>query len=179
MTARLLMVTALLIGISAQGLSSQSNSGQAAQPAGQGAQSEPLPVFRVGVDVIRIDAVVTDRDGRMVTDLTADDFEIRQDGKLQAVVAARFVSVDRPAPAASPLPGRTLAAGAEAPRLPTPGRRLTDPSQVQRTIAIVVDEARREDATRRVRPAAGGDVARRRPQEQEAEHRSAVVGLHD
>ena len=44
------------------------------------AVSQPQPVFRVGVDAVRIDAVVTDKDGRIVTDLTAKDFELRQDG---------------------------------------------------------------------------------------------------
>ena len=42
---------------------------------------------------MRIDAVVTDRDGRIVSDLTADDFEVRQDGKRQTVTFAQFMPV--------------------------------------------------------------------------------------
>ena len=57
------------------------------------AVTQPQPVFRVGVDVVRIDAVVTDKDGRVVTDLTAKDFELRQDGKVQNITLARFVPV--------------------------------------------------------------------------------------
>ena len=53
------------------------------------------PPFRVGVDAVRIDAVVTDRDGRIVSDLTADDFEVRQDGKRQTVTFAQFMPVTR------------------------------------------------------------------------------------
>ena len=66
------------------------------------AQPEPTepPRFRVGVDAIRMDVVVTDRDGNLVTDLTAADFEVRQDGKVQAVTLARYVPLDVTAPAA-------------------------------------------------------------------------------
>lgn len=39
--------------------------------------------FRVAVDVVAIDAVVTDRKGEAVRDLTAADFEVFQDGKRQ------------------------------------------------------------------------------------------------
>ena len=57
--------------------------GQAQAPAAPNAPPAPnAPIFRVGVDIVRIDAVVTDRDGRVVPDLTADDFELRQDGDL-------------------------------------------------------------------------------------------------
>ncbi len=49
------------------------------------AQDEPPPsgVFgeRVDVEVVNVDVVVTDRDGRRVTDLGRDDFELRIDGK--------------------------------------------------------------------------------------------------
>ena len=61
--------------------------------AQQTADQTNVPRFRVGVDAIRIDAVVTDRDNRIVEDLTADDFEIKQDGKLQPVTFAQFMPV--------------------------------------------------------------------------------------
>ena len=54
--------------------------------------SEP-PRFRVAVDAVRIDVVVTDCDGRIVTDLSADDFEVRQDGRPQKVTFAQFIPV--------------------------------------------------------------------------------------
>ena len=56
-------------------------------------EQREAPPFRVGVDAVRIDAVVTDRDGRIVSDLTADDFEVRQDGKRQTVTFAQFMPV--------------------------------------------------------------------------------------
>ena len=52
------------------------------------------PTFRTGTNVIRVDATVTDRSGRPVADLTADDFEIREDGKPQAISSFKFVAAD-------------------------------------------------------------------------------------
>ena len=43
-------------------------------------QAADLPRFKVAVDAVRIDAVVTDRDGRIVRDLTAADFVVLQNG---------------------------------------------------------------------------------------------------
>ena len=39
------------------------------------------PVFRAGVDLVTVDAIVVDSDGRPVTGLTADDFTITVEGK--------------------------------------------------------------------------------------------------
>lgn len=98
-------------------------------------QTRDLPRFRVGVDAVRIDAVVTDRNGRIVSDLTADDFEVRQDGKLQKVTFAQFVPV-----LADALPASVRAArGAETPA-PGPSPAPVSRESVQRTIAVVVDD---------------------------------------
>ena len=43
------------------------------------------PVFRGGGDVVRVFSTVTDRDGRLVTTLGRDDFEVRDEGKPQPV----------------------------------------------------------------------------------------------
>src|SRR6185436_10268392 len=59
----------------------------AAAVAARQAPSEP-PRFRVAVDVVAIDAVVTDRNGEVVRDLTAADFEVLQNGKRQKVTFA-------------------------------------------------------------------------------------------
>src|SRR5262245_56616368 len=61
----------------------------------------PAPRFRVAVDAVRVDAVVTDKDGNIVSDLTAADFEILQDGRPQPVTFAQFVPIAGPAPAAA------------------------------------------------------------------------------
>src|SRR5829696_6942841 len=43
-------------------------------------QAQP-PVFRGGTNLVQVDAIVTDSDGRPLTDLTAADFEVFDDGK--------------------------------------------------------------------------------------------------
>jgi Ca-activated chloride channel family protein len=43
------------------------------------------PVFRGAGDIVRVFATVTDHDGRLVTNLAQDDFEVRDDGKPQPI----------------------------------------------------------------------------------------------
>jgi len=43
------------------------------------------PTFRAGSDMVRVYATVLDDDGRLVTNLREDDFEVRDDGKPQAI----------------------------------------------------------------------------------------------
>ena len=43
------------------------------------------PVFRGGSEAVRVFVTVLDRDGRLVTDLTQDKFEVRDDGKPQPI----------------------------------------------------------------------------------------------
>jgi hypothetical protein len=47
--------------------------------------------IKVGVEEVRIDATALDRKGRQVPDLTAGDFEIYQDGKLQKITACIYM----------------------------------------------------------------------------------------
>jgi hypothetical protein len=58
------------------------------------AQQPPQPTFRAGVELVQIDAVVTDRDGNPVSGLTVDDFELREVGKPRDISA--FATVDIP-----------------------------------------------------------------------------------
>ena len=43
------------------------------------------PVFRAGTDLVEVDVIVQDKKGRFVTDLTPDDFEIREEGDAQKI----------------------------------------------------------------------------------------------
>ena len=46
---------------------------------------QQAPVFRAGADTVRVFVTVTDRDGRLITDLTRDKFEVRDEGKPQPI----------------------------------------------------------------------------------------------
>lgn len=51
------------------------------------------PTFRTGVDLIRLDVTVVDKDGNPVSELNSEDFEVRVDGKVRPVVTSRFLSL--------------------------------------------------------------------------------------
>jgi Ca-activated chloride channel family protein len=46
---------------------------------------EHQPIFRGSGDIVRVFVTVTDGDGRLVTSLTQDDFEVRDEGKPQPI----------------------------------------------------------------------------------------------
>src|SRR6476646_11326314 len=57
--------------------------------------SEPPPVlFRAEVNYVELDAIVTDAQGNVVSDLSAADFDVLEDGKPQKV--STFARIDLP-----------------------------------------------------------------------------------
>src|SRR5262245_2961177 len=101
-------------------------------------QEPQTPRFRVAVDAVRIDAVVTDKAGNIVRDLTADDFEVLQDGKPQKVTFAQFVPVLTAAADAAPASSLKADAIMGAASLPAAGAVRRE--LIQRSIALVVDD---------------------------------------
>jgi VWFA-related protein len=65
--------------------------GVAAQ-AQQGQPSSSQPTFRSTTTLVQVDAIVHYRDGRFVTDLTADDLTLLEDGKPQRIQQFYLVS---------------------------------------------------------------------------------------
>lgn len=51
-----------------------------------GAAGPQQPIFRGGSDAVRVFVTVTDRDGRLVTTLTQDNFEVRDEGRPQPII---------------------------------------------------------------------------------------------
>lgn len=72
----------------------------AAPPAPAGEASQPI--FRAGVNFVRVDVIATDRQGNPITDLTQDDFEIVEDDTKQAIQTFRLVKIDMTAPVETP-----------------------------------------------------------------------------
>jgi hypothetical protein len=64
---------------------------------GAGAQDQQeLPKLRVTVTLVQVDAVVTDSSGRHVAGLTADDFELLQDGQPQKITHLSYIAAPPP-----------------------------------------------------------------------------------
>jgi VWFA-related protein len=102
------------------------------------ASPQPEDVIRINVNLVQVDALVTDAQGKLVEDLKKEDFEIRQDGKPQVITNFSYISTrpGQPAPPpAPPVKGKKPANNAAAPP-PVPVRA----NQARRTFALVVDD---------------------------------------
>ena len=62
----------------------------------QGSSSADTPVLGVATDVVQVDIVVTDKRGLRVSDLTRDDFIVREDGRVQDITHCVFVPTRDP-----------------------------------------------------------------------------------
>ena len=51
------------------------------------------PIFRTGINFVRVDVIVTDKRGEPVADLQAADFEVSEDGKPQTIETFKLVRV--------------------------------------------------------------------------------------
>src|SRR5690349_8706696 len=72
-------------------------SGQsAAQPAAtdQPPAAGQQPVFRAGINFVRVDVIVSDKAGNPVANLKPEDFEVTEQGKPQKVETFKLVSLD-------------------------------------------------------------------------------------
>jgi len=52
------------------------------------------PTFRTGAELVRVDVVVLDRNGQPVPTLTANDFELQEEGEPQEIRSFQFVKAD-------------------------------------------------------------------------------------
>src|SRR5438105_2303253 len=78
---------------------------------------QPTPSFRGGVNLILVDVVVRDRSDAIVRGLTADDFELLEDGVRQQIVTFAFEEIGKSAPAIEN--ASALAPSASAPAVAT------------------------------------------------------------
>jgi len=77
-------VGALTAGLSAR---------QAGTPQPPPSRQNPAVTFKVEINYVEVDAVVTDRDGRFVADLTREDFEVLEDGKRQSIASFGLIDI--------------------------------------------------------------------------------------
>ena len=125
-TLILLLGISLALPIGGQQSSSTGNQGKRAD------QEPEEEVVRISTNLVQVDVVVTDKDGRQVTDLRADDFEIFEDGRPQRITNFSYINA---APTTAPTP----ASGERKDAIPIPPARIK-PERVRRTIAIIVDD---------------------------------------
>lgn len=88
-------------------------------------------VVKITTNLVQVDAVVT-KDGKPVTNLTPEDFEIYEDGKRQTITSFAYIS-NVPSSAPQPTDTKKTTAG------PVPYAPVK-PNESRRTIAFVVDD---------------------------------------
>ncbi len=101
-------------------------------------------VVQITTNLVQVDATVTDKDGKYVTGLSAADFEILENGRVQPITNFSYVST-APSPTPTPADSPTAKPAKDAPKAPPikygrvgPLR----PEQIRRAIALVVDDLR-------------------------------------
>jgi VWFA-related protein len=118
------------------------------------------------VELVQVDALVTDKDGHPVPGLGAGDFEVLEDGRPQAITHCEYVSTDTSSAAGS-------AAAPQRAREPR-----EDASRFRRIVALVVDDAglAQEDSDRARRAIADFVDAHMGPLDTFAIARTALSG---
>jgi len=97
-------------------------------------QSESDDVVHITTNLVQVDAVVTDKDGKLVTDLKPEEVEIFEDGRKQKITHFSYNATMTEQPAAE-----TKSTPTDKNAAPIPPSRLR-PEDVRRTIALVVDD---------------------------------------
>jgi VWFA-related protein len=99
MTRAVLRTAALALVLAAVAFTQTAGHAQQAQPQGQAdeqkdQQAANPPVFRTGINYVRVDVIVSDKNGANVADLKQSDFEVLEDGKPQPVENFKFIKLD-------------------------------------------------------------------------------------
>jgi VWFA-related protein len=76
----------------------------AGSPAAQEAERAQQPPIRTGINFVRVDAIVTDRQGNPVLDLKPEEFQVSEDGKPQKIETFSVVKIDATAQMDGPPP---------------------------------------------------------------------------
>ena len=85
------LMVCMLAGLGAQQTPQPPPQQAPAPPSQPSAPDQQRPTFRAGANLVRVDVSVVDHHGEPVTDLTKDDFEVREDNVLQPVQTFKFI----------------------------------------------------------------------------------------
>src|SRR5207253_626257 len=73
-------------------------------PLPQPQKPEDVDVVRITTNLVQVDAVVTDKNGKVVTDLKPEELEIFEDGRKQKITHFSYNVAEAPSPERSALP---------------------------------------------------------------------------
>src|SRR5207237_3961305 len=111
---------------------------QAGPPPPAPQKPEDVDVVRITSNLVQVDAVVTDKNGKLVTDLKPEEVEIFEDGHKQKITHFTFnLTETAPIERAAERAAKPAPTDKTAPPIPTTRLR---PKDIKRTIAIVVDD---------------------------------------
>jgi VWFA-related protein len=77
----------------ALGLHAQQTPAEAPTPPDSAAQTPQTPGFRTEINFVRVDVIVTGKQGDVVTDLRQQDFEVTEDGKPQTIQTFKLINI--------------------------------------------------------------------------------------
>lgn len=92
-------------------------------------------VVKISTTLIQVDVTVTDKNGKIITDLKSEDFKISENGERQEITNFSFVSASSES-AQTPVKSKENEKPSNVPLPPVPLKS----DQVRRTIALVVDD---------------------------------------
>jgi VWFA-related protein len=134
LTVQLSQGPAALIGFAQQPAPNEQQTKPSAQPQ-QPTRPSDDDVVKITTNLVQVDAVVTDKNGKLVTDLSPEEVQIFEDGRQQKVTHFSFVASESPVNSQPATPAVPVDKNAP----PAPPVKL-NPADVRRTIALVVDD---------------------------------------
>ena len=135
-----LPATILIAQIGTVSFAQQAKSSPTPSPPPQTTQAqrpEAIDVVRITTNLVQVDASVTDKNGKAVTDLSSDEVEIFEDGRKQKIIHLSYIVTESPRSESSAKPEKPVTVNKNAVFVP-PGR--IKPEDIRRTIAMVVDD---------------------------------------
>jgi VWFA-related protein len=138
MTIRYFLTPFLIAHIACGVLAQQTGTTRLGPPPASSQQSPQKPdqadVVKITTNLVQVDAVVTDKSGKVVTDLKPDEVEILEDGHKQKITNFTFNLSASPRTEPTPKPRLTEQ------NIPAAPPRTVRREDIKRTIAIVVDD---------------------------------------